>query len=300
MKTKYAERLAAIAEQHKALIAECNKVVHTATKVELDGYAERIKTLEKDYLKIRSQQVFGECPETLDAIKRHEYTTLGSKRANKDGVFAGYTIEDTKEQIDFEDYCDFYSLDKSWVYEAHAFGKRVALRVAKDIGADLSRVEAINNTYAMHKLAQSIELGEDPTSNTQMVKHLQTILDKLCPEAGKVNTHDVKYILYRVTKVSKKNLIAVNVATNNRIISAMVTAFYRVAVDGVYDPEFAVREGALTEIRKAKEEERSQKKAEKSSSGKVGGITRSKKKKEAVEAKEETVEVAKPEAKTAN
>ena len=38
----------------------------------------------------------------------------------------------------------------------------------------------------------------------------------------------------------------------------------------------------------------------KASSSKVGGITRSKKKKEAVEAKEETVEVVKPEAKTAN
>ena len=293
---KYEKRLAAIAEQHKALITECNKVVHTATKAELDGYAERIKTQEKDYLKIRAQQVYGECPEIIDAIKRHTFTTLGSKRENKDGVFVGYTIQDTVEQLDLEEYCDHYGLDKSWYYNALAFGKRVALRVGDDLGITSERIKAINDSYSMHKIAEEIKLGKDPTSNSSMVRHLQEVLDQLCPNTGKVNNHDVSYILYRVTKVSTRNLVAVGVAASNRILSAIYTAFYRVATGGAYDVDFKVRENATN----SKPEEPAKSEEPKASSSKVGGITRSKKKKEAVEAKEETVEVVKPEAKTAN
>ena len=299
----YEEKLVAIAADHKKVISECNKVALTAKKSELDGFANRIKEYEKEYLKIRSQQVYSECPEIIDAIKRHTFTTLGSKRENKDGVFVGYTIQDAVEQLDLHDYCEHKGLDLAWYYNAQAFGKRVTLRVADDLGIPASRVKTINDSYSMHAIASEIDLGKTPTSNNQMVQHLQRVLNELCPEAGKVNSHDIAYILYRVSKVSNKNLMAVGVAATNRILSAIGTAFYRVATNGMYDVDFKTREGSTTPDNSAPEGEKSEgkkKDGKKSSKGKVGGITRSKNKKEAVEAKEETVEVAKPEAKAAN
>ena len=270
MSKTFEEKLAAIAADHKKVITECNKVVATAKKSELDAYAERIKGLEEDYLKVRSQQVYGECPEVIDAIKRHTFTTLSSKRETRDGVFLGYTVESSVEQIDLHEYCEYMDFETHWYYNAQAFGKRVALRVADDLGISKERVKAINNSYSMHKIAEEINLGKDPTSNSQMVKHLQAVLDELCPGTGKVNSHDVAYILYRTTKVSSKNLVAVGVAANNRIMSAIGTAFFRVATGGAYDVDFRIREGAAKAAPEQKvDEPKPQAKSSKKSSKKT-------------------------------
>ena len=95
--------------------------------------------------------------------------------------------------------------------------------------------------------------------------------------------------------------MAVGVAANNRIMSAIGTAFYRVATNGMYDVDFKTREGSDSSKASAPEQKPEGKKSEgkksegkKSSKGKVGGITKVKTPTEPAPEQTAEVELKKP------
>jgi len=120
--------------------------------------------------------------------------------------------------------------------------KRLTLKIAKDLGIPKAEITRIDNSFAMEAMAREIDLGKSPTSNTQLVKHMQAVLDELCPGLGKVNGHDVKYALYASSK--RKGLGKVSTAKHTALLAVLTDVFHRVAVNGVYSVDYKTVKGA--------------------------------------------------------
>lgn len=71
---------------------------------------------------------------------------------------------------------------------------RAAKRILKSKEHLTDVLKQINSSYKMSEIAKSIELGKDPTSNTQILKTLQTVVNAMIGEEFKATSHDVNFM----------------------------------------------------------------------------------------------------------
>ena len=101
----------------------------------------------------------------------------------------------------------------------------------------------------MDKLAAEIELGKTPTSDTQVVKHMQKVLDTLSPDEGKVNGHDLAYVLSCYTKKNNKTALRVVCSKHTILQSLLMDVFHRVVTNGVYSVDYKKDGSQITEVK---------------------------------------------------
>lgn len=261
-KDRKAELLAAF----EAKIAEVNQAC--AKKADVEGRLAELANIEKEYRQIRESEVFAGLADTHQAITLHHFTTISHKRLSEDGVMAGAEKSEKRVQIDLKKFCEVKGLDLTWFYELQALNKRLTLRVAESIGVSAKEMRKINDSYNLEKLAREIELGKTPTSNTQIVAHMQKVLDLLSPGEGKVNGHDLGYIMATYTKRNNKKTLSVQCSKHSALLSLMGDVFHRIATGGVYGVDYKHNAASVTEV---KDEKGSDAKSKTGSNGKVAG-----------------------------
>ena len=184
------------------------------------------------------------------AIELHHFTTIGHKRVTDEGRMTGVEKADRTVQIDLKRFCEVKGFDLGWFYELQALNKRLTLRVAEGIGVTAAEMKRIDDSYNMDKLASEIQLGKTPTSDTQVVKHMQKVLDMLSPGEGKVNGHDLGYVMACYTKRNNRAALRVQCSKHTLLMSLMGAVFYRIATKGVYGVDYKRNGAAPTEVKK--------------------------------------------------
>lgn len=210
---KQLRTIAEIVADHDAIIAAYNTAVKSDAKVsELDKLNAQTAEIEKEY----SRSAFhAQClnlfalnlspSESMHyAAENLFYTIRKHKDVEDDNGITRVAIEKNKG-LDLAAVAEFFADRKKqfgnesiWMYKVAAFNKLLCLRAAVRIGADAKKVA---EEFRMPKAAKEVSLGKTPTSNTQLLKQLQAVIDSMCfipNENGtntlKVNSHDVAYL----------------------------------------------------------------------------------------------------------
>lgn len=238
-------RKADLLKDYEAKIAEVNQAC--AKKADVEGKLAELNNIEKEYRTIRESEVFAGLADTHQAIELHRFTTIGHKKLIEEGRMTGVEKSERRVQVDLKKFCEVKGFDLGWFYELQALNKRLTLRVAQSIGVTAAEMKRINDSYNMDKLAREVELGKTPTSDTQVVKHMQKVLDMLSPNEGKVNNHDLGYVMSCYTKRNNKAALRVQCSKHTMLLSLMGDVFYRIATKGVYGVDYKKNGTAVTE-----------------------------------------------------
>lgn len=243
------ERKAQLLKDFEAKITEVNKACAKGTNADVEGRLQELVNIEKEFRAIRESEVFAGLADTHQAIELHHFTTIGHKRVTDEGRMTGVEKADRTVQIDLKKFCEVKGFDLGWFYELQALNKRLTLRVAEGVGVTAAEMKRIDDSYNMDKLASEIQLGKTPTSDTQVVKHMQKVLDMLSPGEGKVNGHDLGYVMACYTKRNNRAALRVQCSKHTLLMSLMGDVFYRIATKGVYGVDYKRNGAAGTEVK---------------------------------------------------
>ena len=122
--------------------------------------------------------------------------------------------------------------DKNWIYITQKVNELLTLRVAKDLGASVK----IEN-YRMEETAKQIDLGKSPTSNTNILKTLQTIVTAMLGEGYNATSHDVAYLKGVFFNDNKGKKSSVRVADHRTFRNYLKKVCYRILTNGNYEVE---------------------------------------------------------------
>lgn len=202
---------------------------------------------EKEYATIAANALYDEFAKKenpiIEIIKAYSYKTVGhretpSKDKDESRRIISVDAVDKERQIDLLAFCKRAKLDTDWQYTASKFNQLMCLRAARELGAD---VKAIAKTYFLQDAVKKIEMGGTPTSNTQVCKLLQRVIDAILPnetEDGKtiykVNNYDVAYLDDLYGKKSNKAKLTVRVSNDAFLRRILVDIAYRLVTGGMY------------------------------------------------------------------
>ena len=216
--------------------AETGKVITVLIATELEQTVNQYTAMAREIC-------FDELKESedpmLEAIKRLTFATIGVKETKK-----GEEKIPVSEIVDKEKDIDLLKLHKAvdggigkdpkWNGLVEKFNFHMTIRQAKRITKgkeNLTRVlKEIKDSYAMCKIAQEIEMGKDPTSNTKMLGTLQDIVNAMIGEEYKATSHDVNYLV-DLYATKGKGKLKVNCA-NHRYFRSYIAAICHGIVTG--------------------------------------------------------------------
>lgn len=250
------ERKAQLLKDYEAKIAEVNKACAKGTNAEVEGKLSELINIEKEFRSLRESEVFAGLSDTHQAIELHHFETIGHKKTTDEGRMTGVEKANRTVQIDLKKFCEVKGFSLDWFYELQALNKRLTLRVAEGIGVSAAEMKRIDDSYNMDKLASEIQLGKTPTSDTQVVKHMQRVMDLLSPGEGKVNGHDLGYVMACYTKRNNRAALRVQCSKHTLLMSLMGDVFYRIATKGVYGVDYKRNGAAGTEVKEQDSEQK--------------------------------------------
>ena len=226
-----------IAEQREH-IGKINASIAKATNAEVEKMLEDLVKCEKEFLSIRENEVYASLETAEDAIRLNRFSTISHKKTSENGKMTGVEYAEKLVQVDLHKFCDRKGFPMEWYYEMQALNKRLTLKVARSVGMSTDELRKISDSYSMEKLAAEIDLGKTPDSNTQVVKHMQLVLDLLAPESGKVNNYDLAFLMSSYTKRSNRESLKVVCSKHSLLQSILTDVFYRVLTDKAYGVDY--------------------------------------------------------------
>lgn len=176
---------------------------------------EEITKAVNEYTSIVREECFDECKASenpmLEAITRLTFATIGTKDTKK-----GDEKIPVREVIDKERAIDLLKLhkavdggigvDKKWVNIAEKLNFLLTAQKAVDLGVKTDKLKEIHDSYAMSEIAKQIEMGKTPTSKTNLLKTLQTVITAMLGEEVKATSHDVNYLMSVYSRKNRKAL----------------------------------------------------------------------------------------------
>ena len=132
--------------------------------------------------------------------------------------------------------------DPSWIFRIEAFTRNMAARATEDIGGDMKK---FHDCYKICEKAKGCDVGATPTSNTQMLKQLQIIIDGILFEDNgkgenvyKAIKKDVMYILYTMCKRSGKNRLTVSMPRPTTMCKLVTEVLHRIVTNSGYTADY--------------------------------------------------------------
>lgn len=245
-----------LAKHHSSIregIDAYNKAFKEGKMAEMATAEADLKEAEGLYAQTKQNEVFTELAKAEKPVKaaitQYSFLIVGHKmRRDEDGNPEGFEIiEDKVRQIDLVKFCKHCKLSTDWQYMVEKLNMLLAVRAATELKMTKRQIEKLSESFYMSKLARDLDMGATPTSNTQIVKKLQRIMDALVFEPGngegnvyKVNSHDVAYLLMCYTRRGKK-VLSVAVAKNGYMHRLVADVAHRVVCGKVYDLEYRMK-----------------------------------------------------------
>lgn len=247
---------------------------------EVENNLSALTSVEKDLQKLIETEVFDECKTAHEAILRRSFLTPSHKAIREEGKLVRVEKADKEVMIDLKGFCEHHNFAMEWWYELQALNKRLTVKVARSLGVGPTELRRINGSYTMSELAKEIELGKTPDSNSQVIKHMQKVLDLLDEGCGKVNNYDLAYVMSTYTKRNSKRALSVSCSKHTVLQTILLDVFHRVATGKEYSVDYKRTEVSSSAPEPAKAEEKKPS-AKKASSKKVTTVAKPKKVSEA-------------------
>lgn len=216
-------KLAQLKADAEALATTYNEAM-LAAKFDVAKKAdEDVDQVIGEYTSIVRTMCFEDCNAAedpmMEAIKRLSFVTIRKvDTVNQETKISVRSI-DTKEQtidlLKLHKFCqkaaqdangkhpDGIGHDKNWPAAAEKLNFLLTYQAAVDLGIN---PKTVSDSYAMSNIAREFDMGKTPTSNTNMLKTLQTVVTAMLGEGYKATSHDVEFLKKAHTKKSRKAL----------------------------------------------------------------------------------------------
>lgn len=217
--------------------AMTDEKVTDATKIQSE-----LDDIMSEYTGTARQICFEDCKNSGDpmmaAVKQLTFKSIKAiYRAPEGELIEKCSIDEVDKAIDLEKlhkYCDGIGKDQKWLYYAQKLNFLLTVQKAKDLGID---PKAINNSYAVAEICNSIDMGKTPTSKTNMLKTLNLVIAAMVGEEFKATSHDVNYLLTIWAKKSTKKALTVTAARHKTMYGFLAEICHRIVLSKVYDIE---------------------------------------------------------------
>lgn len=227
-------KLPQLIEEHNNLLLEKGAVA-CAT---LEGnIAEMSNELVKCYKVVAFEEILTEENPLISAITKLNINIKRAKLAKTEGVNVRvYSLEDSEMRIDIKELEKYakrqITANKDWHHAISKFNYLLLTYMIENLMKNKELREAevskVRSNYHMKEIAKAIDLGETPTSNTQMLKQLNLIIGniigkdyKIDGKAVKATSHDVFWLERVYLKKGKTALTAM--ATNDNQLRTIIT-----------------------------------------------------------------------------
>lgn len=259
------EKLTELNAKLEADVAAYNAALAKSDVEAMNAAATDAKTHASEYANQAMNQFFETVSDKEDysgtilrAIKELTYPTKGYKINKEDEKITGMEIVERTATVDLRKLCKFNGFDKFWINHLEKFNLLLTLRAATELmGIDKGATDkqkkefsavlkTINDSYYMKEKAKELDMGKTPTSNNQICKQLQMVIDKILFVASendpaintyKANNHDVAYLLMCYTKKGKGALKVV-AAKHTYVERLIVEIIHRILTGKTYTIDY--------------------------------------------------------------
>lgn len=258
--------------EHEARIAELieryNKALNddVVDMRKMNGIEAELKAATVEAKKDKKKEVYGHLYSTenpmLEAARVHHFdypayvftkdngevtgVEAATKTANISPVeFSAPLIKEAETKSCRYERIGVVKSGRCWEYRAEKLAYMLTFRTIKKLGGSPTEIEEFRHTYAIRDLAARENLGQTPTSNTQIVKMLQSIIDMLVfvpNEKGansvKANAKDVEYLLAMFEKAGRGTGV-VEVLKGNKVKDYIFTVCHMIVTGKAYEVKYA-------------------------------------------------------------
>ena len=196
-----------------------------------------------EYTGIVRDICFEECKATenpmVTAVTMLSFVTIGVKDEKKKGesLVPVRSLVEKERQIDLQKlhkHCGKIGADENWLHIAQKLNMLLTAQKAVDLGLDPKK---INDSYAMSEIARDFDMGKTPTSKTNLLKTMQTVVTAMLGGDYKVTSHDVNFIM---SVYSRKNRAALTVTCANHkyFRNYIAEICHRIVTDKRYEVDY--------------------------------------------------------------
>lgn len=169
---------------------------------------------------------------TFDTIRVRETKTEDEKKVPVK------VIEDTTRPIDLIALNKFVAggigKDANWLHMVQKFNFFLTAQKCVDLGIN---PKTVNDSYSMSEIAKEIDMGKTPTSNTNLLKTLQSVITAMIGEEYKATSHDRNYLTSIYSK-KKKQALTVACANHRYLTQYIAEICHRIVTDKGYSVEY--------------------------------------------------------------
>ena len=245
---EYQQELAQLRAKAEEAAKEYNAAFQDGKLREASDAAAEIDKAVTDYTSIAEMLAQDLCIKSEDPMKTAvtllSFQTIAAKDV-KEGE--GAAAIEVRTIVDKEKAIDLKKLhgkveggighDKNWIFMVEQFNTCMTAQRAADLGYSPEQLKEINDSYAMSNLARKMKLGENPCSNTQLLKTLQGIVTAMLGEEYKATSHDVVFLKSVYAKKGRAAL-AVSCANHNNFRKYIAEVCHRIVCNKMYTVEY--------------------------------------------------------------
>ncbi len=241
-------KLATLRSEAEALVKEYNEAIQTGKFEEASKVDAKLTEKVNEYTATVRDMCFEDCKNTanpmLTAVTTLSYVTIGTKDEQKgDDKVPVRSIVDKERPIDLfklDKYCGGIGADKNWLHIAQKMNLLLTAQKATDLGLD---PKAVHDSYAMSEIAREFDMGKNPTSKTNLLRTLQTVITAMLGEGYKATSHDVNFLLSVYSKKNRKAL-TVTCANHRYFRNYMAEICHRIVTGKAYELDYKTKKDA--------------------------------------------------------
>ena len=236
------ENMAAAEKAQETALASYNAAFAAKDIDAMNAAEDAIAKAEKEFAEAAECAVFAICRAEehplYKAAEIHSYRVIKHKPQREDKIVTGLEKSDREKPIDLVRLAKKCSLPTLWANGVEGLNQLLTLRVAQEMGLSAAELKDISTSYYMSKATDAIETGKTTTSNTQLVKKLQDICDKILGENTiRVNNHDLAYIMAAHTKKGRGK-ISIDTAKHDFMHRLVLDVLHRCVTGAMYEVEY--------------------------------------------------------------
>lgn len=228
----------------EGLVSSYNEAYQAGKFEEAMKLSKAIEEKVNEYTSVVRDDCFEACKNSKDpmltAVTLLSFVTIGVKDEQKgDDAIPVRIVVDKERQIDLfklYKYCGEKGIgaDPKWLYMAEQLNMLLTAQKAQDLGLD---PKAVNDSFAMSNIAREIDLGKSPTSKTNILKTLQSIITAMLGEGYKATSHDVNFLMSTYSKKNRKAL-TVTTANHKTLRGLLAEICHRIVTDKQYAVDY--------------------------------------------------------------
>jgi hypothetical protein len=242
----------AVRTLNEAILTDKFSEINKATK----ALNNAVKEYNAEAIRIDFNTLKAKANPMVAAIEQLEIACIEAKRnEDKDTGAISWSIEPKPKQISLPLLDEHIAgkvgsrtgasiaVETGWTHKVDKLCLLLTYRVMKELNQqDTSKLE---KTYFISDVAAQVDLGKTPTSNTALLKTLQTVIDAIIPDA-KVVSHDVNYLVQTMTRRGRESgtVVAPRPATMHTLL---MDVLHKIVCDKSYSVEYTSKKQAEKE-----------------------------------------------------